>query len=127
MMKKTVLLLILLFLSFNNPVHAIEYGLFLEDSVLIEKNNQTAIEKTDIELSLKNLNYTFRQDILENSPYNQKNIIIIDNKAEKTEELFEFVGMFISNYESSNKLKIKLKFTKDAELDKGSIVWRITF
>lgn len=114
-------------LSFDNPAFAVDYGLFLEDSILIEKDDNTTIERTEIELSLRNLSYSFRQNILDDSPYNNKNITLIDNTSTTTDEFFEFVGMFISNYKSSNNLKIKVKFTKDAELDKGSIVWRIAF
>ena len=128
MIQRMIFLQLLIFLlSFDNPASAVEYGLFLEDSMLIEKDDNTAIERTEIELSLRNLSYSFRQDILENSPYNKKNITLVDNTDTKTDEFFEFVGMFISNYKSSTNLKIKVKFTKDAELDKGSIIWRIAF
>ena len=125
--KRVFLQILVILLCFYKQAHSVEYGLFLEDSIIIDHNNQETIEKTEVQLSLKNLEYGFRQDILKNSAYNQKHTIIIDNKVEKTEDLFEFVGMFISNYESSNNVKIKVKFTRDAELDKGSIVWRVTF
>lgn len=128
MIKKIILLpLLTILILYNKPVYSVEYGLFFEDNVLIERDNKTVIEENEIQLSMKNWSYGFKKDILENSAYNQKNIIIIDNKAQKAEEFFEFVGMFISNYESSSNVKIKVKFTQDAELDKGSIVWRITF
>ena len=128
MFKKLFLshIFILSILSYN-PVYSSQYGLFIESYDIIEENNQRFIEKSEAQLSLKMLQFNFERNIFEDTPFNRKNIIFIDDEKRQSEEIFEFIGMFISNYKSTNNLKIKLKFTKDAELDKGSIVWKVRF
>jgi hypothetical protein len=116
MFKKIRIYIIFIFLIINiNPLYALEKNPvnIIEEEVKILYN---IIIPHD--LLLKNIYSWPNQDLI------KKYKIAEDQYAE---DFFEFIGVFILDYNSNDNLKIKLKFTRKAELDKAKIYWKVYF
>ena len=116
MFKKIRIYIIFIFLIINiNPLYALE-----KKSVNIIEEEIRILHNILIphDLLLRNIdNWT------------NKNLINQYKMAEDkyAQEFFDFVGVFILDYNSNDNVKLKLKFTRKAELDKAKIYWRVYF
>ena len=116
MLKTLVLTIWLIFLfSYNLEAKLMEEKLSSED----ETNN------------IK-INLILRQHHVANPDYNIykegiKQNYNIDRLYQQNEEFYEFIGMFISKYESEQNFRIKLKMNKDVNFNKASINWKTNF
>ncbi len=116
MLQTLVLTIWLLFLfSYNLEAKLMEEKLSSEDEI----NN------------IK-INLILRQHHVANPDYNVftegiKQNYNIDKLYQQNEEFYEFIGMFISKYESEQNFRIKLKMNKDVNFNKASINWKTNF
>ncbi len=116
-MLKTLVLTTLLLLLFSYNLEA----KLLEETL----SDQSTVNEVKVNLIL-------RQNHLVNYDHNIYNMGIkqnynVDNLYLQNEEFYEFIGMFVSKYESEQNFRIKLKMNKDINFDKASLNWKTNF
>jgi len=127
MFVKILLPTLLLLLNATTSAPAVEYGIIAErNNSTVDKNTEIT-QESELKLSLKGLETNYEQSYLlaEDAQALQK--FSSEDVYEENEDMYEFIGMFISDYKSKQNIRIKLKMTQDAEFTQGSVNWKFYF
>lgn len=94
-----------------------------ESDILLDELNNSNKANIKLLLTHNNFNVDYAQNLTNESLFFIKN----DNFYEKNEEIYEFIGMFISKYKSERNIRLKLQMTKDISFNKASLNWKTSF
>ena len=123
LMKKIILHILFIFLIFTiRPSYAFN-DINIKNNEL-KFNQQNIILPPELYLSLQHPTYHYSDKLIKQT-YSKN--IIVDNNAEYATEFFEFIGIFIMDYDSQEHFKVKLKFTHKAQLNKAKFYWQVDF
>ena len=126
MLRRKFLHITYLFFLCTLNSYAIEYGLITEN--ILTNKDTNYLSPAEVEVSLNRLKIDLNQDYSHTLPSQHINITSDDHYYNnKSEDFFEFIGMFISNYDSKHNIKLKLKFTRDAEFAYGFFKYKLYF
>ena len=93
--------------------------------------NQTSESSYSQETIVKKVNLQFPKQnyLIEDNfkDFSSNKYLKMDNPYQENEDIYELIGMFVSDYNSKQNIRIKLRMTRDIDFNQASLNWKTSF
>lgn len=111
-------------ISFVPTSHSMEYAIFVEDNSYTL--NEDTITNAQTQLGIK-LN---TPGLIGNTNYDSTNHVtynLLKDELLNSDELLDFIGVFLSDYSNKNSFRFKIRIDDDYKLEKTVIYYKYNF